>query len=53
MDDRYPTFACRNCGREIDPRKKFCDLACEDNYEEEKVYAMERAEEEAENQNQK
>lgn len=44
-EDPVRPFVCRNCGRVVDPRQKFCSFQCEANYEEEKAYLMEKEEE--------
>lgn len=47
MDERITPFVCRNCGRLVDPRQRFCSFACEANYEEEKDYLLQKEEEDA------
>lgn len=42
IDNPIMPFVCRNCGRVVDPRQKFCSFQCEANYEEEKAYLMEK-----------
>ena len=43
-DERIEPFMCRNCGRVIDPRQRFCSYQCEENYELEKADELEQEE---------
>lgn len=42
MDEKIEPFVCRNCGRVVDPRKRFCSFECEANYEEERTFYARR-----------